>query len=309
MEPFQKITLDAFSSAIRLAAIGQFFLTTISGCNAPEAPYEEKPRVAPVQNFRTYSKNESSVTLLWDASESVVSGNVVTDYLLSITLGSKKLASISLPKTAVEYTANSLLEGSPYTFEIVVRPDPSKTELQQSFARFAMMAPTWQYDQTVRLYELGSSIGDDALQLYDEPSTAPFTFHTGSAMDTQIDLFLTGTTLAVKGGDQLSSSFPGKATRFSQTLPIRSSTLNVPMSAYPEAVQYTEPQLLLPTGTITDGIVVWLVTQDGHFARILFLPGPAHSLVSGTAPNRFVDLRLAYQRVPDIRYAKRSIGM
>jgi len=51
------------------------------------------------------------------------------------------------------------------------------------------------------------------------------------------------------------------------------------------------------------GFVIVLRTQDGNWAKVFVKADAQGNILRGTAPNRYVELEISYQKTPNVPYA------
>jgi len=256
-----------------LTMISLTLLLSFSGCNKKEdviAPEE----LAPPSNLKALSR-DGAVTIYWNHSSSQ-GADFFVGYQIKVKLGSTPIDSVVVGKNTTSYTKEGLTNGQSYFFEVRSVNDDGDVSTPVTIT----WGPTRRFTGA-RIYE------------FDSPQPSGLQFSTGSVFSYSssspdnrsfIDLWIDGR----NGGTPLLKSpddedFPSSGWRRTLLVETTASDMNTQVDVPPISAFRSTPGL-----TIVPNKVYFARTADGNYVRFQV------SAVQGTAPNRYVDITIAY---------------
>lgn len=306
---FQNGALLSFVGSALVAAL--FFL----GCeetSAPEQPPTPSSPPQPPSNLQALSVNDSTVRLRWTPSPSESNANFGF-YRLRVydDAQGRLLDTIRLgPQTPVDITG--LRSGTVYRFELyAVWRDTTRDTAQSVTAAVVRWAPAARFTtlsdgSPIRLYETDSQFpsGLD----FEGPDGKPRTLTV--AQSNEWDLCLDTRVGSWDIGSPRLSTYTIANPR--QTL---IDTLRLRQQKYLQVdslnqVFETEAfgastlaEALANFNNQRRGFIVVLRTQEGNWAKVFVKADAQGNILRGTAPNRYVELEISYQKTPNVPYA------
>ncbi len=298
-----------------LAAVVAVFVS----CNKEENTLVyNKAKLAGVQNLRAFSAGANSVAIIWSASPDT-NKNEFTDVTVTAKIGNSVRASRTFSKTFGNATIviDSLNEGSVYSFEVVSRASANSQNYADSDPVTVLWAPARRLNggSAVRVYEIAAP-DSNGLQFFDVISGAAHVFSSRTPayqpiLDVVIDSTASASGIVIMKSAHLNRYGGGQRhTRFS-TFDTLASDLDVARSAPPDPSSYARDSIFIRAERLTTGKVFYAMTEDSHYARILFErntnspPDPNWgSLLFGTQPRRYLSMKLSYQFSRGIIFAK-----
>ncbi len=254
--------------------LGLLFIIALPGCSEDEVLKPEE--FAPPSNPKALSR-DGGVTVSWTASPSVGLSSFIA-YRIVVTLAGTQTTvdSAQVGKNITNYTASNLVNGQGYKFAI--RSVKDNGDVSQAIE--ITWGPTRRFTTAARIYE------------YDSPNPSGLQFSTNSTFAFRsanpdnrpyIDLWIDGrsnsTPLLKSPTDQLIST-GWRTTLFVET---SATGMDQQVDVPPISSFRSTPGL-----TITPNKVYFAKTQDNNYIRFTV------SAVQGTAPNRYVDITIAY---------------
>lgn len=300
-------SLVASLTAVLVAAM------TFSGCSKEENTLVySKTKLKGVSNLRAFSAGANSVGLLWSASPDTSNSQLTTIRVIA-KIGNTEWSSTTVPRTTNETVVlmDFLNEGTVYTFEVVCVASPNSANYTDSDPVKISWAPARRLnrDEAVKVYE-GAAPDSNGLQLFDGIGPHVFSARTPayqSVLDVVLDSTASG--IVIMKSAHLNRFGGGvRRTRFS-TFDTLASNFNYGRPAPPDPSTYVRDSIFIGPEIITNGRVYYAVTHDGNYARLLLeknssSPSEPGSLLFGTQPNRYLRIRVSYQIVSGVIYAK-----
>lgn len=301
-----------FSISI-LSIIGCLML---SGCE-DNSTSAEKTALASVTNLKAYSVSETSVGLTWISS---TSENVSEFGGYAITVkkpnGDVQLT-FSVDKEDTSFTILTLTEGVIYTFEIVSTAIEGATSYKNSSTASVKWSPARRLNiddlgVDIKVYETSSSSSfGSGLILYHPTTHTPKVVSIGNpgADSSYIDLYLK-TNTATEGSVILQSASlfrsSWKLTRFSSVYRSVNSLDNAQI-APPDTNTYSLTSIQFDsTTTVSTSRIYYFKGDNGNYGRILVQRATNGTLIWGTTPEQYLNLKVSYQTVAYNPYSKQS---
>ncbi len=264
---------NIFSTLI-LVVLASMTMLLLQGCDKEETLTPQD--FAPPTNFKAVAKS-GSVTLSWTAS---VDDGIATfaGYRVQIYNASNvKIDSVQITGTTL--TKSGLTNGDNYTFKIRSVKSNGDVSVELSL----LWGPTQRFS-AARIYEFDSNGNPSGLQFssgntFSFSSGPPLGNNTGN-IDLWIDGRSNGTPLLKSPSDEDFASPGWRTTKLYET---GETSLENPVDFPDQSAFRTSPGL-----TIVANKIYLAITQDGHYVRF------QASAVQGTAPNRYVDITIAY---------------
>lgn len=276
-------------------------------------PTPQKTKVKPATNPLAYSLNNTTVVIKWTKS----ADENLTDfdgYLVRILTSSNTLVrERTVNKNLDSLAADELTAGTIYNFEVIAKAQSNSTKYINSDPVTIQWSPAWRFDTEgtipIRVYESSSSTGFASGLIFYNPSTQqPKTVSLLSADSSLIDVYLF--TVPGTNNVELRSSHLYRAnrkiTRFS-TVSYDVNSLNDPRNAPPDTTTYTKFEWRIDSVSVTSSKVLYFKGSNGNYGRILIQRNPSNgTLIWGTSPEQYLQVRLSYQSVPYVRFSKQN---
>ncbi|MEI6091166.1 MAG: fibronectin type III domain-containing protein [bacterium] len=228
-------------------------------------------------------------------------------YYLKITPGT--FPEEKIPVTSKNlYQVQGLTEGTIYTFAVYAK----YTNGEVSPDVTVKWSPATRYTADIRVYETASSRGS-GITLQGEGGV-PQTLTIGSGekwdlcLDTKNDKFLIGSPRQSSYTDNDGKFLTnGKIARYMYIYKSYGDVNNLDDLFDTKAIsEYANDEQMLDFTTLTTGFIFSLKTTTpgvpGYFAKIL-VKAENGKILQGTAPDRYVQLAISYQKVADVPYA------
>ncbi len=295
------------------------FLTSIVsfiGCEK-NSTSTEKTALAPITNLKAYSVNETSVGLTWTPS---TSENISEFGEYAITIKKPNgdiLQTTSADRGDTAFIVINLTEGVIYTFEVVTTAIDGATNYKNSNPVSVKWSPARRLDTDdsgldIKVYETSSSSSfGSGLVLYHPTSQKPKVVSISNPRtdSSYIDLYLQ-THPSTSGSVELKSASLYKPswrlTRFS-TVSRDANSLDNAQFAPPDSSTYTLTSIQFDsTNSVTTSRIYYFKGDNGNFGRILVQRAPNGTLIWGTSPEQYLNLKVSYQTVPYNPYSKRN---
>lgn len=288
----------------------------IIGCSSEKDPVSpdptpDKTKVKPVTNPLAYSLNNTSVVVKWtkSADENLPDFD---GYLVRIlTTNNTLVRERTVNKSLDTLTVTDLTVGTIYNFEIIAKAQSNSTKYINSNAVTIQWSPAWRFDTEgtipIKVYESSSSTGFASGLIFYNPSTQqPKTVSLLSADSSLIDVYLF--TVSGTSNVELRSSHLYRAnrkiTRFS-TVAYDVNTLNDPRNTPPDTTTYTKFEWRIDSVAVSTSKIIYFKGNNGNYGRILIERNPSNgTLIWGSSPEQYLQVRLSYQSVPYNRFSK-----
>lgn len=275
-------------------------------------PTPEKTKVKPATNPLAYSLNNTSVVIKWtkstDENLSDFDGYLVRILTTSNTLVRERTVNKSLDSL----TATDLTVGTIYNFEVIAKAQSNSTKYINSDPVTIQWSPAWRFDTEgtipIKVYESSSSTGfASGLIFYNPSSQQPKTVSLLSADSSLIDVYLF--TVPGTSNVELRSSHLYRANRKITRLSTVSydiNSLNDPRNTPPDTTTYSKFEWRIDSVAVSTSKVLFFKGNNGNYGRILIERNPGNgTLIWGTSPEQYLQLRLSYQSVPYNKFSKK----
>ncbi len=293
----------------------------LTGCNKEENSiiYTQRP-LAPPTNLRAYSRDGTSVGLMWAVSADTGKLNdFVQTRIRTITPEGVLLSTATVGPLVSEATVGSLDEGKVYTFEFTSIARIGSQDYKDSDPVTIQWAAARRYTTEgtapIEIYEIRSSTGNSGLQFFDRvtggPKTRPISVSGGAQqlIDVLVDTSISGDLVleSAHRNPLLASGAQGRRTRFSTTI-LEANSLNFGSSSPPAENTFIREFVTVGPENINNGRLLYAITSDSNYVRILLQRDEASgTLLFGSLPNRRIRVQLSYQITPKVIYS-RPIG-
>ncbi len=286
------------------------------GCGSEKDPVSpdptpEKIKVKSATNPLAYSLNNTTVVIKWtkslDENLSDFDGYLVRILTTANTLVRERTVNKNLDTLAV----TDLTAGTIYNFEVIAKAQSNSPRYINSDPVTIQWSPAWRFDTEgtipIKIYESSSSTGFASGLIFYNPSTQqPKTVSLLSADSSLIDVYLF--TISGSSNVELRSSHlyrsNRKITRFS-TVSRDVNSLNDPLPSPPDTTTYSQFQFRVDSVAVTSSKVLYFKGNNGNYGRILIERNPSNgTLIWGTSPEQYLQVRLSYQSVPYNKFSK-----
>jgi hypothetical protein len=305
--------MKAHPKILIVACLGALTLV-LSGCPEDEVTTVEPPtNIEGVPYLGAYSANETSVGLVWEPSPDESSSEVLNPaYTIKVKdPGGVTLQTLTAVKGQTSATVVGLTEGTIYTFVVTMNiaatavTDDSASVQWSPAKRRETEGGT---NAPIQVFETASTSFPSGLDIYSAAIDGPQTLSLLGSSNSLIDLFVftdTASTDLIIRSAHLSGVIPTPKTTFFSTEVDESDNLEFDRSAPPDASTYSTSAVTISGATsgITSGRIIYGRTQENNYFRLLVMRNNA-SLVFGTSPDRFLTLRISYQSVAGVQFAK-----
>ncbi len=296
-----------------ILALGLAFLL-FGACEestTPQEPSTTSPPQPP-SNLQALSVNDSTVRLRWNPSPSESNANFGFYRLRVYDDAQGRLLGVIRLGTQSPVDITGLRSGTVYRFELyAVWRDTTRDTSQSLTAAVVRWAPAARYTQLsdgspIRLYETDSQF-PSGLDL-EGPDGKPRTLTVAQGSEWDLCLDTRGGSWDI-GSPALSSytiATPRRTlidtARLRQPKYLAVDSLNQIFET--EAFGSTTlAEALANFNTQRRGFVLVLRTQDGNWAKVFVKADAQGNILRGTAPNRYVELEISYQKTPNVPYA------
>jgi hypothetical protein len=273
------------------------------------------PSVAPVTDLMATSKDDKSVSLKWtasaDANASDFMGYAIYIYPIN---GTAPEVPVQLAKGTTSYLATGLTEGTVYNFEVhavktyggnyLLSP---KTAIKWSpAARFINNIN----DETIKVYETSSNFGS-GLQLFNEAGGAPKTLKIASHTDWDLGVYTSGNNIWFGSASKMKARYPSSFTGTAKVCQMSAKKYFVTAldevfdsQALDQGHTFTESEVDLSTLTDNKNVVFVVRTNSPtwNYAKVMLVYKNG-SYLQGTAPDRYIEIQVSYQKTPGVPYA------
>ncbi|MBI5476995.1 MAG: fibronectin type III domain-containing protein [Ignavibacteriales bacterium] len=289
---------------------------SMTGCDN-NSTSTEKTALASVTNLKAYSAGKNSVGLTWTASSSE---NVSDfgEYAVDVKNPAGTIvASTAGSKGDTSFTILNLTEGVIYTFEITTTPVEGSANYKNSSTVTVKWSPAQRLDVddamvAIKVYETSSSSSyGSGLILYHPTTLTPKVVSIGNpgADSSYIDLYLktnTGTagSVILQSASLFKTSW--RYTRFS-TVIRNVDNLDNAQLAPPDTSTYTLTSIQFDsTTTVSTSKIYYVKGDNGNYCRILVQRASNGTLIWGTTPEQYLNLKISFQTVAYNPYSKQS---
>lgn len=289
-----------------------------TSCNKEEnsITYTQRP-LAPPTNLRAYSRDGTSVGLLWTLSaDTGKSNDFLETRIRTYTPEGVLLSTSAVGPLVAETVVGSLDEGKVYTFEFTSVARANSQDYKDSDPVSIQWAAARRYTSEgtapIEIYEIRSTTGNSGLQFFDRitggPKTRPISVSGGAQqlIDVLVDTSISGDLIleSAHRNPLLPSGTQGRRTRFSTTI-LEANTLNIGSSAPPAENTFIREFVTIGPENINNGRLLYAITSDSNYVRILLQRDDASgTLLFGSLPNRKIRVQLSYQITPRVIYSR-----
>jgi hypothetical protein len=269
--------------------------------------------IAGVPYFGAFSSNETTVGLVWTPSPDESSTEVQNPaYLVKVKdAAGNVIQALTAVKGQTTINATSLTEGTIYTF--VISMSIAATAVTDDSAS-VMWSPAKRRDTEggttapIQVFETASTTFPSGLDVYSSTIDGPQTISLLSPMNSLIDLYVytePGTQDLIIRSAHLSSAILTPKTTFFSTEMEDSDDLDFDRAIPPDASTYSTSAITISGAAsgATAGKIIYGRTQENNYFRLLIMRNNA-SLVFGVSPDRFLTVRISYQSVSGVPYAR-----
>jgi len=286
----------------------------LSGCPADETMMVVPPTdIAGVTYFGAFSASETSIGLVWTPSPDENSSEVLNPaYTVKVNNATgTQIQTVTAVKGQTTATITNLTEGAIYTFVISMNVASTAVTDDSSIVQWS---PAKRRDTEggttapIQVFETASSSFPSGLDLYSSTIDGPQTLSLLGSSNSLIDLFvytdMASQDLIIRSA-HLSGVIPTPRTTFFSTEVDNSDDLDFDRSAPPDASTYSTSAVTISGATsgATTGKIIWGRTQENNYFRLLVMRNNT-SLVFGSSPDRFLTVRVSYQSVSGVPFAK-----
>lgn len=303
---------------LKLFAIMAFaFSVVLNSCTEnstnPNTPGTE-PKPLPVSNLMATSINNETIAIKFDASPSETN-TLFKDYQVVMTPGT--FAPVFLNKGESEAQFTNLSEGTIYKFEIVARYTNDSISTISSIewspaTRFELS----NNDALIRVYESASDLGSGLRMFSPMPDNAPRTYTIANSAEWDLALYTKDGKLTFGSATKAPYSYanaPQTVQMFADTFQADSLSAlfdSKAMNAGDRDTKYTERVEDLAAINSAKNVVFYVRKYEAgqtryNYAKVMVKKNGA-SYLQGTAPNRYVEVQISYQKTADVPYAKIS---
>lgn len=299
-----------------IALIAMTFAFMLNSCdeNTTNPVVDPQPKPQPISNLMATSVDDETVRLKFDLSPSETN-TLFKDYELVVTPGAS--APMTFPKNTNLVVVSGLSEGTVYKFEIVARYTNDSISTVTSIE----WSPATRFnlnnnDQTIKVYETASDLGSGLRMFALDPDNAPRTYTVANgaewdlAIDSRNSKILFGSATKV---DYNYATDP-KPTQLLDVY-FEADSLNAlfdsqAMNAGTRDSKYAERTFDLTALTSTKNLVFYVRKYEPgqtryNYAKVLLKKNPnGAGYLQGSAPNRYLEFQISYQKTADVPYAK-----
>ncbi|MBA4311725.1 MAG: hypothetical protein C0417_03750 [Chlorobiaceae bacterium] len=288
----------------------------MTGCDN-NSTSTEKTALTAVTNLKAYSAGNTSVGLTWTASSSE-NVSEFGEYSIDVKNPAGTIvASTGASKEDTNFVILNLTEGVIYTFEMVVTAIEGATNYKNSTPVTVKWSPARRLDADdigveIKVYETSSSSSfGSGLVLYHPTSHTPKVVSIGSpGVDSSyIDLYLKTNTITAGSVILQSASLyktSWRLTRFS-TISRNVDGLDNAQLAPPDTGTYTLTSIQFDsTATVSTSRIYYVKGDNGNYGRILVQRASNGTLIWGTTPEQYLNLKVSFQTVAYNPYSKQS---
>ena len=289
-------------------------IIVLSGCPADETMMVVPPTdIAGVTYFGAFSASETSIGLVWTPSPDENSSEVLNPaYTIKVNnAGGTQIQTVTAVKGQTTTNITGLAEGTIYTFIVSMNVASTAVTNDSSVVQWS---PAKRRDNEggttapIQVFETASTSFPSGLDLYSSTIDGPQTLSLVGSSNVLIDLFvytdMASQDLIIRSA-HLSAVIPTPRTTFFSTEVDNSDDLDFDRSAPPDASTYSTSAVTISGSTsgATTGKVIWGRTQENNYFRLLVMRNNT-SLVFGSSPDRFLTVRVSYQSVAGVPFAK-----
>lgn len=290
-------------NGVKLFVAGAFMIGALSACNEDSTtnPVSVKPN-APTA-LQALTTGDSTVKIRWTAPVAV-SGATVTGYAVvaedaSLTGGTAKYTRVS---TGTEVEIAGLTPGKEFKFSVrALTSSDSSAVATINWASARRFVLTYN-GNPIRVYERSSSFAS-GLKLYD--SVAGVGVGPRALVSTNNNEWDLALDSANQFGSPSALSYvinPARVTQVNDTLLSNVTGLNDAAFYRSFPLNTKNPgRVTIPDNSGSFGFI--LKTQDNNFARV-YVKNTGGKVLQGTAPNRYIEMEVSYQRTVNLPYAR-----
>lgn len=299
-----------------IALIGLAFAFILNSCDNATNPIDPdpQPKPQPISNLMATSVDNKTVKLKFDLSPSETN-TLFKDYELVITPGAT--APLTFPKNTNMVSITNLTEGTVYKFEIVARYTNDSISTVTSIE----WSPATRFiknnnEDVIKVYETASDFGSGLRMFALAPDNAPRTYKVSSGAEWDLGLDTRNSKIIFGSATKIDYNYTGTP-KPTQMLDVyfEADSLNglfdsQAMNAGTRDSKYTEKTFDLTSVTSAKNLVFYVRKYEPgqtryNYAKVLLRKNPSGAgYIQGSAPNRYLEFQISYQKTPDVPYAK-----
>lgn len=269
-------------------------------------PVDTDPVLAAPTNLKAASAN-NAIFLSWTPS---IDENESNFGSYEITVLNKATNETLAPRTAGKGISSIRVDGlsNGVRYQFTIR---SVTNLGKEGTTFATIEWSPAVRQTVvNVWATTSTSFNSAVDLYNASGNIEVIPQAGQTFQDRGDLYVfaanTSSALEITSPDQANNQ--GLETQFSTAPPVDMDNLDGQLATEPPANgTYTLKKLTVPTGTAATSRIFWgriVRGNDMYYFRLLVKKGSNGSLIQGSGVDRFLEMGVSFQNVPNNPFAK-----
>ncbi len=293
------------------AVLAVLLLASCEETTTPEEPSPTSPPQPP-SNLQALSVNDSTVRLKWTPSPSESNANFGFYRLRVYDDAAGRLVGIIRLGTQTPVDIVGLRSGVVYRFELyAVWRDTTRDTSESRTAAVVRWAPATRYTtlpdgSPIRLYETASQL-PSGLDL-EGPDGRPrtLTVSQGNEWDLCLDTRGGSWDIGSPGMSSYTIANPRRTLidtlRLKQQHYLQVDSLNqiFETEAFGGAAL---AEALVNFNNQRRGFIIVLRTQEGNWAKVFVKADAQGNILRGTAPDRYVELEISYQKTPNVPYA------
>jgi len=287
---------------ILITALSAFLFVACDETTATEDPVPK-----PISNLMATSIDSATVALKFDASPSEIEA-LFKEYVVEITPGT--FSPIIIPKGTTIANITGLPEIKEYTFSIKAVFSNGKASVPVS----VKWAPAHRYNFSIRVYEYASSRGSGLVFQDDDGQPRTLTAASNVKWDICLD---TRNNIYQIGSPKASDYTDDKGNYNNNNQPARNLDIYKVVENVDKLSDVFDSQgidknpnplqKMIDFTTKTKGFVLFVKSYPpgnpaGNFAKV-FVTAKNGVILQGTAPDRYVELEVSYQKTPGLPYA------
>lgn len=305
--------LKKFKFFVLVALATAFVLNSCDNATNPVDP-NPQPKPQAISNLMATSVNNTTIKLKFDLSPSETN-TLFKDYELVVTPGT--FAPLSIPKGNNLVSISGLTEGTIYKFEIVARYTNDSISTVTSIE----WSPATRFnlnnnDQTIKVYETASDLGSGLRMFALAPDNAPRTYTVANGAEWDLALDSRNSKIIFGSATKVSYNYATNP-KPTQLLDVyfEADSLNglfdsQAMNAGTRDSKYAEKTFDLTSVTSAKHLVFYVRKYEPgqtryNYAKVLLKKNPnGAGYLQGSAPNRYLEFQISYQKTADVPYAK-----
>ncbi len=299
-------------SLIRTLALALLVGVTFIACDEDTNPIDNDPDVSAPTNLKA-SSADGAVYLSWTLSSSESASNFGS---YDIAILDKSTNQALSPKTASKGISSLRIDGltNGTRYEFTLRSVTTAGKKSISFALVEWSPAVRQnFDAAGMLIKVyaTTSIFNSAIDLFNASGKAEVIPQAGQTFQDRGDLYVDAASpsapLSLKSPAEANNQ--GMVTQFSSSASVDTDDLNTHLSSVPPLSNtYTLSEITLSDITVAAGKVFFgrLVRgSDYYYFRLLVKRGANGKLIQGSGDDRYVELTVSFQNIPNNPFSKK----